>query len=613
MSEVIIVETNLAPTIIEVISKGPKGDSGDAGGAVTSVNGVNPVSGAVTLVKNDLGLGNVENKSSATIRGEITSGNVATALGFTPLANTYVPSWASLTGKPTFSSVALSGAYSDLTGLPTPYSLPTGSTTILGGFKIDGTTVVAVDGVLSAVGGGGGGSIVVKDEGSTLTAAVTSIDFVGSGVTATTSGAAVTITIPTSTLATLGIPNVENKSSVTIRGEITSLNVTNALGFTPLANSYVPTWASITGKPTFVAVATSGDYNDLSNKPSAYSLPTSSTTVLGGVKVDGTSIAVTAGVISTSSAAIGLGNVNNTSDANKSISTAAQAALDNKAPTNNPTFTGTVTLPSQTAKTFFSAPNGAAGVPNFRLIVDSDIPTLNQNTTGTAGNVTGTVLLANGGTGATTQQTAINAIAGAVTSGSYLRGNGTNVTMSTMQVGDVPTLNQNTTGTSSNVTGVVLGANGGTGVANSGKTITLGGNHTNSGAYASTFTFAGTTTVTFPTSGTLGYLNIPQNSQSAAYTLVLADAGQHILHPSADTTARIFTIPANSSVAFAIGTAVTFINQNAGGVITIAITTDTMRLAGAGTTGSRTLAANGIATAVKLTSTEWLISGVGLT
>lgn len=105
---------------------------------------------------------------------------------------------------------------------------------------------------------------------------------------------------------------------------------------------------------------------------------------------------------------------------------------------------------------------------------------------------------------------------------------------------------------------------------------------------------------------------IPQNSQSAAYTLVLTDAGKHIFHPSADTTARIWTIPANSSVAFPIGTVVTFVNQDSAGVITIAITTDTMRLAGAGTTGSRTLAANGLATAIKVTSTEWLISGTGL-
>lgn len=106
---------------------------------------------------------------------------------------------------------------------------------------------------------------------------------------------------------------------------------------------------------------------------------------------------------------------------------------------------------------------------------------------------------------------------------------------------------------------------------------------------------------------------IYQNSQSAAYTLVLADAGKHILHPSADTTGRTFTIPANSSVAFPVGTAVTFVNQNGAGSVTIAITTDTMRLAGAGTTGSRTLAANGVATALKITSTEWIISGTGLT
>lgn len=108
-------------------------------------------------------------------------------------------------------------------------------------------------------------------------------------------------------------------------------------------------------------------------------------------------------------------------------------------------------------------------------------------------------------------------------------------------------------------------------------------------------------------------LIIPQNSQSADYTLVLTDLGKHILHPSADTTPRTFTIPANASVAYPIGTALTFVNQNGAGTLTIAITTDTMRLASAGTTGSRTLAANGIATALKITSTEWIISGTGLT
>lgn len=106
---------------------------------------------------------------------------------------------------------------------------------------------------------------------------------------------------------------------------------------------------------------------------------------------------------------------------------------------------------------------------------------------------------------------------------------------------------------------------------------------------------------------------IEQNSQSAAYTLVLADAGKHIYHPSADTTARIWTIPANSSVAFPIGTAVTFVNDSSAGTITIAITTDTLVLAGTGSTGSRTLAANGVATALKIGSTRWQINGTGLT
>jgi hypothetical protein len=54
-------------------------------------------------------------------------------------------------------------------------------------------------------------------------------------------------------------------------------------------------------------------------------------------------------------------------------------------------------------------------------------------------------------------------LAGATTSGYFLRGNGTNVSMSTIQAADVPTLNQNTTGNAANVTGTVVIGNGGTG------------------------------------------------------------------------------------------------------------------------------------------------------
>jgi len=130
------------------------------------------------------------------------------------------------------------------------------------------------------------------------------------------------------------------------------------------------------------------------------------------------------------------------------------------------------------------------------------------------------------------------------------------------------------------------------------------------GTMTGAITFAAAQTV----DGTnpIGYINIPQNSQSAAYTLVAADAGKHIFHPSTDANARTFTIPADSSVAYPIGTAISFVNMTSQ-VVSIAITTDTMYLAGTGTIGTRSLAQYGTATALKIESNKWIISGAGLT
>lgn len=153
------------------------------------------------------------------------------------------------------------------------------------------------------------------------------------------------------------------------------------------------------------------------------------------------------------------------------------------------------------------------------------------------------------------------------------------------------------------------------------KTFTVNNTMTLTGADNKTLTvgnsieLAGTdgTVMTFPpASASIGYLNVPINSQSAAYTTVLADAGKAILHPSTDANPRIFTIDANATVPYAIGTVLTFINMTSQ-VVTIAITSDTMYLANTGATGSRSLAQFGIATALKLTSTTWIISGAGLT
>lgn len=104
---------------------------------------------------------------------------------------------------------------------------------------------------------------------------------------------------------------------------------------------------------------------------------------------------------------------------------------------------------------------------------------------------------------------------------------------------------------------------------------------------------------------------MPLTLTNAAKTFVLTEANQAFGKDT--TTARTYTIPANSSVAFPVGTMITMYNNFASGNITVAITTDTLILAGPGTTGSRTLAPWGVCTALKIASTTWIISGTGLT
>jgi hypothetical protein len=108
-----------------------------------------------------------------------------------------------------------------------------------------------------------------------------------------------------------------------------------------------------------------------------------------------------------------------------------------------------------------------------------------------------------------------------------------------------------------------------------------------------------------------GYMGIPQNSQNGNYDVVLGDAGKHIYHPTGQAVAT-YTIPANSNVGFTTGTAITIVNGSANNV-TVAITSDTMYLASNGATGSRTILQWGMATAVKVTSNIWVISGSNIT
>lgn len=106
-----------------------------------------------------------------------------------------------------------------------------------------------------------------------------------------------------------------------------------------------------------------------------------------------------------------------------------------------------------------------------------------------------------------------------------------------------------------------------------------------------------------------GFRNIPVTSLSGNVTFALTDSGKG--YTAGGAGGYTWTIPANASIAFPVGTVITLNNQSSGNV-TIAITSDTLVLAGAGTTGSRTLATNGVATLWKISSTTWIINGAGL-
>jgi hypothetical protein len=133
---------------------------------------------------------------------------------------------------------------------------------------------------------------------------------------------------------------------------------------------------------------------------------------------------------------------------------------------------------SQTANTVLIAPNGSVGTPTFRALVAADVPILNQNTTGSSGSCTGNAATASNvaysgltGTVPTWNQ---NTTGNAATASSVPYSGLT---------GTVPTWNQNTTGTAANVTGTVAVANGGTGTASpslvAGTNVTISGSWPN--------------------------------------------------------------------------------------------------------------------------------------
>jgi hypothetical protein len=195
---------------------------------------------------------------------------------------------------------------------------------------------------------------------------------------------------------------------------------------------------------------------------------------------------------------------------------------------------------------------------------------ISGNISGNAGNVTGTVAIANGGTGATSASVALSNL------GAYPASNPSGYTSNAGTVTSV-------SGTGS--------ANG---LSLSG-TVTSSGNITLSGSVTSVASGATIDGVT------IGYRSIPRSTTSG--TATTGDVGKVIA-----VTAGI-TIP---NATFAAGDAVSIYNDSASSVTITQGASLTLRQAGTTNTGNRTLAARGMATIWFNSSSEAIISGSGV-
>ena len=246
-------------------------------------------------------------------------------------------------------------------------------------------------------------AIAVKEEGTTLTNGVKSINFVGTGITATTSGDDVTVTVAGGG----GSGTVTSVSALTLGTSGTDLSSTVANSTTtPVITLNVPT-ASAANR----GALSSADWTTFNNKGAG--------TVTSVAATGGTGISITGSPITTS----GTLTITNTApDQTVALTQGGTTTITGTYPnftiSSADQFQGTVTsvtgtspvvssggatpaislaasygdtqnpYASKTANFVLAAPNGSAGVPTFRAIVAADIPTLNQSTTGSAATLT---------------------------------------------------------------------------------------------------------------------------------------------------------------------------------------------------------------------------------
>jgi hypothetical protein len=345
-------------------------------------------------------------------------------------------------------------------------------------------------------------------------------------------------------------------------------------GTTPLAGSF--TDLSVTGTTSFDG--SQGTAGQVLTSAGTGATPTWTTPTTGTVTsvaaTAGTGISITGSPITTS----GTLNITNTApDQVVSLTGAGTTSISGTYPnftiTSNDSTVGTVTSVGGTGT--------VNGISLSGTVTSSGNLTLGGTLSGVSlsTQVTGTLPIANGGTGETTRQAAMDALAGSVTSGQYLRGNGTDVVMSAIQAADVPTLNQNTTGSAGSVANALTAGTG----------------------LTATATFNGSAAVTFNATGTT------INSQTTGYTLVAGDAGKTV----SITTGGV-TIP---NAVMAAGNIVSIYNNSGSSQTITQGASLTLQWAGqaTSTTGNRTLGLYGLCTIVFISSSVAVITGSGLT